>query len=226
MRPYLKDILLPENFSDKKIHNYILVDDTFYNKYGYHKNELRKSYINQIISKINNQFSENTKLTIFSIKKGLIYDGFNKSEVIYTDLDKQIYSYNKNKNSLNLNMKNVNNLHLISNSNKNYVNFIKDSIISNYENFYNIYYYNLPPVDKNLFISNVRLLDKSENLYKYHYQIGNVGIEDEEFNLSIYKNEYEYDTSLKISQKIPIFTKKISVQKNKIISDTIDLKLE
>ena len=225
MRPYLKDILLPENFSDKKIHNYILVDDTFYNKYGYYKNELRKSYINQIISKINNQFSENTKLTIFSIKKGLIYDGFNKSEVIYTDLDKQIYNYNKNINSLNLNMKNVNNLHLISNSNKNYVNFIKDSIMSNYENFYNIYFYNLPHVDKNLFISNVRLLDKRENLYKYHYQIGNVGIEDEEFNLSIYKNEYEYDTSLKISQKIPIFTKKISVQKNKIITDTLDLKL-
>ena len=43
------------------------------------------------------QYKDNTKLTISSLNKGLIFDGFNKDEVIYADLDKQIFNYNNNR---------------------------------------------------------------------------------------------------------------------------------
>ena len=41
MRPYYNDMALPEDFSDQKIHNFILIDDSFYNKYGFYDDDVR-----------------------------------------------------------------------------------------------------------------------------------------------------------------------------------------
>lgn len=223
LRPYLNDTALSSNFSDKKIHNYILIDDSFYNKYGYYKDNLRSIYIDSTIGKILDQYPNNSRVTISSTNKGLIYDGFNKNKIIYLDLDNQIYNYKNNDIFLKQESSNVNNLHLISNLNKNFINYTLDSISSKFENFYNIYYYNLPSIDSNLYISNIKLINKDYNNYKFSYQVGNINFIDKDLNLTIYKNDYSYKSKLELNQKVPMYSNKITVNKNKIYSDTLDL---
>ena len=223
MRPYYNDMALPTDFSDQKIHNFILIDDSFYNKYGFYDDDLRFDYINETVSKIAAQYKDNTKLTISSINKGLIFDGFNKDEVIYADLDKQIFNYNNNDLFYKQELNNINNLHLISNLNKNFINHINDSVSSKFDNFYNIYYYNLPSIDSNIYISNVKLIDKDYNNYIFSYEVGSVGFPDKDLNLSVYKNDYSYNNQLQISQRIPIFSEKITISQNTILSDTLEL---
>ena len=190
MRPYYNNMALPADFSDRKIHNFILIDDSFYNKYGFYDDDLRFNYIDKTVSKIAAQYKDNTKLTISSINKGLIFDGFNKDEVIYADLDKQIFNYTNNNIFYKQELNNINNLHLISNLNKNFINHINDSVSSKFDNFYNVYYYNLPSIDSNIYISNVKLIDKDYNNYKFRYEIGSLGFPDKDLNLSVYKNDY------------------------------------
>ena len=223
MRPYYNNMALPADFSDQKIHNFILIDDSFYNKYGFYDDDLRFGYIDKTVSKIAAQYKDNTKLTISSINKGLIFDGFNKDEVIYADLDKQIFNYNNNNVFYKQELNNINNLHLISNLNKNFINHINDSVSSKFDNFYNIYYYNLPSIDSNIYISNVKLIDKDYNNYKFSYEVGSLGFPDKDLNLSVYKNDYSYDNQLQISQRIPIFSEKITIGQNTILSDTLEL---
>ena len=223
MRPYYNDMALPADFSDQKIHNFILIDDSFYNKYGFYDDDLRFDYINETVSKIAAQYKDNTKLTISSINKGLIFDGFNKDEVIYADLDKQIFNYNNNDLFYKQELNNINNLHLISNLNKNFINHINDSVSSKFDNFYNIYYYNLPSIDSNIYISNVKLIDKDYNNYIFSYEVGSLGFPDKDLNLSVYKNDYSYNNQLQISQRIPIFSEKITISQNTILSDTLEL---
>ena len=222
-RPYNNDMALPEEFSDRKIHNFILIDDSFYNKYGFYDNDLRFNYINKTVSKIAAQYKDYTKLTISSINKGLIFDGFNKDEVIYADLDEQIVNYNNNDIFYKQDLNNINNLHLISNLNKNFINHINDSVSSKFNNFFNVYYYNLPSIDSNIYISNVKLIDKDYNNYRFRYEIGSLGFPDKDLNLSVYKNDYSYNNQLQISQRIPIFSEKITINQNAILSDTLDL---
>ncbi len=223
MRPYYNNMALPADFSDQKIHNFILIDDSFYNKYGFYDDDLRFGYIDKTVSKIAAQYKDNTKLTISSINKGLIFDGFNKDEVIYADLDKQIFNYNNNNVFYKQELNNINNLHLISNLNKNFINHINDSVSSKFDNFYNVYYYNLPSIDSNIYISNVKLIDKDYNNYKFTYEVGSLGFPDKDLNLSVYKNDYFYDNQLQISQRIPIFSEKITIGQNTILSDTLEL---
>ena len=142
---------------------------------------------------------------------------------MYADLDEQIFNYTNNDIFYKQDLNNINNLHLISNLNKNFINHINDSVSSKFDNFYNIYYYNLPSIDSNIYISNVKLIDKDYNNYRFRYKIGSLGFPDKDLNLSVYKNDYSYNNQLQISQRIPIFSEKITISQNTILSDTLKL---
>ena len=223
MRPYINDLILPENFSDEKVHNFILVDDSFYNKYGYYESVPRLSYIDKVIEEINNQYSDKSRITISTSNKGIIYDAYNNNKFIYSDTESQILNYVNSDIFFKQDLNNVNNLHLISNLNKKYIDLVSDSLNTYKKNFYNIYYYHLPALDSNLYISNVKLITKKDQMYVFTYEIGNIGMPDKDLNISIYKNDYSFDSNLIIEQKIPIFNKEINIKKGEILLDTIQL---
>ena len=226
LRPYLNESILSSDFSDKKIHNYILVDDSFYNKFGYLKNDLRINYIDRIVSEICHQYGDKSRLTIASLNKGILYDGFNKNKINYSFIDNQIHNYSNIEIFLKKSQNNVNNLHLISNLGKDFIDYVDDKILNNDKDFYNIYYYHLPAIETNVHISNVKLFNTQNDNFQYSYELGNIGITDKDLSLSIYKNDYLYDTLLRLKQKIPLFSETLTLKKNESLIDTLNINIK
>ena len=121
----------------------------------------------------------------------------------------------------------VNNIHFISNSNEVFIDKSK-KLLNDYDDKQKqfIFYHYIPDVDNNQYISNVRLIDNNNGLFYYEITIGNMFEEKSNFYLSAYKNSYNYDSSLILNQKIPLFNKQINLSPNSELRDTISIKLK
>ena len=227
MRPYLDEFSLPHKNSNNKIINYIFIDDSFSNKYGIINNQERISLIDQIIDNISQTYPLKSKLKIATLKKGIIFDGFNSFDLKFSAIDSKIYQFNSMDNFLVKDSDYVNNIHFISNSNEVFINKSK-KLLNDYDDKQKqfIFYHHIPDVDNNQYISNVRLIDNNNGLFYYEITIGNMFEEKSNFYLSAYKNSYNYDSSLILNQKIPLFNKQINLSPNSELRDTISIKLK
>ena len=227
MRPYLDEFSLSHKNSNNKIINYIFIDDSFSNKYGVTNNQERISLIDQIINNISQAYPLKSKLKIATLKKGIIFDGFNSFDLKFSAIDSKIYQFNSMENFLVKDSDYINNIHFISNSNEVFIDESK-KLLNDYSDKQKqfIFYHYIPDVDNNQYISNVRLIDNNNGLFYYEITIGNMFKEKSKFYLSAYKNSYNYDSNLILNQKIPLFSRQINLSPNSYLTDTISIKLK
>lgn len=226
MRPHLDELGLSNNSSDNKIINYIYIDDSFSNKYGFINNKQRIYLIDKIVNNICDNYPLKSRLKIATLNKGIIFNGFNSYDLKFSFIDSKAYLFNSMDKFLLEEEDYINNIHLISNSNKLFINESKELLNEYINSKYFTFYHYMPSIINNQYIGDVELLDNNNGVFYYKLVIGNMFEENSNFNLSAYKNTYQYDSNLILNQKIPLFTKEINLKPNSNLIDTIAIRLK
>ena len=225
MRPHSDDWAISSNSSNSKIINYIFIDDSFSNKYGITDGKERLHLIDQILNNICQKYPLKSKLRIATLNKGIIFDGFNSHDFKFSFIDSKIYEFNPMDDFLITEEDYINHVHLLSNSNRLFVNKSKE-LLDAVNNQYSIFYHYMPSIVNNQYISKVKLLNNDDGVFYYKVIIGNKFNQQSSFYLSVYKNIYKYNSELILNQQIPLFTEKINLEANSSFVDTIAIKLK
>jgi len=226
MRPHVDKLGLSNTNSNNKIINYIFIDDSFSNKYGFINNKERTYLIDKIVNNICQNYPLKSRLKIATLNKGIIFDGFNSHDLKFSSIDSKAYQFNVMNQFLLKEEDHIKNIHLVSNSNKLFVNESKRLLNEYIGQKYSTFYHYMPNIVNNQYIANVELLDNNNGIFYYKIVIGNMFEKNSKFNLSAYKNTYQYDSNLILDQKIPLFTKKINLNPDSYLIDTIAIRLK
>ena len=230
MKPQNKKDASLTSLNNNKTVNIILIDDSFSNIYGTINGIDNITLINDIINNICNSYPIESKLKIFSLNRGLIFNGVNThdfSENIlvntYNDFDFQEI--------LNSDYKDYNkNIHIISSFKQSSHNQINEfcKLLRTDDN-YGFFFHALPNILNNQYIKSVKLIDDSNSTFS-HYEIyvGNNSKTDVNLLLSADKNIYNYnlESDFYIDNTIPIYNNKILVPANSYILDTMTIDLD
>ena len=228
MRPQLKNLNVSTNFNDSKIINFIFIDDSFSNKYGILKGKERIDLIDQIFEGICQNYPVDSRVKIATLKKGLIFDGFNVDGLKFSNIESANLHFNPVEKLFNQeNIDYFKNIHLISNKSQIFNTEIRDLMLDNKISHHNcnIFYHYLGQSLNNQYISNVKLIDNNDGFFYYEVILGNNNVENINLNLSVYKNIYSYNFNFALDQSIPLFSKEIILQSESDLIDTIKIKL-
>ena len=122
MRPSTDKLILSKIDDNKKIINYIFIDDSFSNKYGITNDTNRIDLIDDIVNRISSNYPLKSRLKIATMSKGVIFDGFNSKDLKLWFIDSNTFEY-KSMEDFFINKSDIiSNVHLISNSNKTFIN--------------------------------------------------------------------------------------------------------
>ena len=226
MQPYLRSSNFDYNNENNKIFNIIYIDDQYTNLNGTINGYDKITQINNILNGIKKVYQQNSRLLILSENQGIIHNGYNSyiEDLSFSDQYLPYDNYQSFINDNNYSKK----MHIISNFNqvsiKNIDNFY--NFFTNNDTTFKIYLHLINDVSDNQFIKEVKPLRNYERNNQFEISLGNNSLNQSEIELNVYKNNYIFDSTLKLINSIPVFSKDIVLKPKSIFIDTINLNLK
>ena len=182
--------------------------------------------INNILNGIRKVYEPNSRLLILSENQGIIHNGYNSysENLSFSDEYLPFDNYQSFVNDDNYSKK----MHIISNFNQLSFNNIENfyNFFTNEDTNFKIYLHLLNNVTDNQFIKKVKPLRNYERNNQFEITLGNNSLNQSQIELNVYKNSYNFDSTLKIINSIPIFSKDILLKQKSIFIDTLNLNLK
>ena len=226
MKPYLKSSISDYNNKNNKIFNIIYIDDHYTNMNGTFNGYDKITQINNILNGIRKVYEPNSRLLILSENQGIIHNGYNSysENLSFSDEYLPFDNYQSFVNDDNYSKK----MHIISNFNQLSFNNIENfyNFFTNEDTNFKIYLHLLNNVTDNQFIKKVKPLRNYERNNQFEITLGNNSLNQSQIELNVYKNSYNFDSTLKIINSIPIFSKDILLKQKSIFIDTLNLNLK